>query len=102
MQKAKGGEMAARKELIRVFRDRAGLTVRESALCAEALVEWMKETLAAGGGIELRGFGTFEIKQVSEKHYPSVFSGERLIPAHGKIVFRPCRKLKEAVRKRKG
>ena len=93
--------MAARKELIRAFRDRAGLTVRESALCAEALVEWMAETLAAGEGIELRGVGTFEIRQVSEKNYPSVFSGGRLIPAHGKIVFRPCRRLKQSVRERK-
>ena len=90
--------MAARKDLIQAFRTRAGLTTRESALCADALVDWMSETLASGRSIELRGLGTFEVRQVSEKNYPTAFSAQRVIPAHGRIAFRPCQKLKEAVR----
>jgi nucleoid DNA-binding protein len=93
--------MAARKDLIQAFRDRAGLTVRESALCADALVEWVGETLASGRGIELRGLGSFKVTQVAEKIYPSTFSKQSVIPAHGRIIFRPCEKLKTAVRNRK-
>ena len=89
--------MATKKDLIQAFRNRAGLTVRESALCVDALAEWMEETLVSGKNIELRGLGTFEVKQVSEKKYPTAFSAQRVIPAHKKIVFRPCQKLKESV-----
>ena len=51
--------MAGRKDLIQAFRDRAGLTVRESALCVDAFAEWIEETLVSGRSIELRGLGTF-------------------------------------------
>jgi nucleoid DNA-binding protein len=92
--------MAARKDLIQAFRDRAGLTVRESALCADALVEWLGETLASGRNIEIRGLGTFSVRIVNEKK-TSLNNTSLIVPAHGRIIFRPCEKLKTAVRNRK-
>ena len=93
--------MAVRKDLMRIFRKRANLSAQESALCIEAFVEWMNEELASGRRIELRGLGTFEVKQVPEKKFSSVLSAKSSIPAHGKITFRPCEKLKAAVWERK-
>jgi nucleoid DNA-binding protein len=93
--------MATRKELIRAFRDRAGLTVRESALCADTLVQWLGETLTSGKSIELRGFGSFEIRQMPERKISSVFSSKSVIPARSRIFFRPCERLRKAVWNRK-
>ena len=89
--------MATKKDLILALRNKAGITFRESALCVDALLEVIEETLTKGKSIELRGLGTFELKQVSEKKYPSSFSHKNVIPAHRKISFRPCQRLKEAV-----
>jgi len=70
--------------------------MRESALCVDAFVEWVEETLASGKNIEIRGFGAFETRSVSEKNYPTAFS-PKFVPAHRKVIFRPCEKLKQAV-----
>ena len=93
--------MATRKDLIKALRDRAGLTVRESALCADALVEWVEETLASGEGIELRGLGSFAVKQTAERKMSFANTPKDTVPAHGRIVFRPYKKLKESVWERK-
>jgi len=93
--------MATRKDLIRAFRDRAGLTVRESALCVDALAEWMEETLASGRCIELRGIGSFYVKHVAARKMSFANTPKDTVPAHGRIVFRPYKKLKESVWERK-
>ena len=89
--------MAGRKDLIQAFRDRAGLTVRESALCVDALAEWIEETLVSGRRIELRGLGTFTVKKTGEKKTDFSNARKGVIPAHGRIVFRPFKRLKQAV-----
>jgi len=93
--------MATRKDLVQAFRDKAGLTVREAALCADALVEWVEETLVSGGSIELRGFGSFTVKQTAERKMSFTNTIKDVIPAHGRIIFRPYQKLKLAVWNRK-
>jgi len=89
--------MATRKDLIRAFRDRAGLTVREAALCVDALTEWVEETLVSGGSIELRGLGSFAVKQTAERKMRFANAAQDVVPAHGRIIFRPYKKLKLAV-----
>jgi len=93
--------VAARKDLIQAFRCRAGLTVREAALCVDALTEWMEETLAAGRTIELRGIGSFSIKEVAAKKISFPNTAKDVVPAHGRIIFRPYKNLKLAVWNRK-
>jgi len=93
--------MATRKDLVQALRDRAGLTVREAALCVDALVEWVEETLVSGEGIELRGLGAFAVKQTAARKMSFTNIAKDIVPAHGRITFRPYKKLKLAVWKRK-
>ena len=93
--------MATRKDLIQVFRNKAGLTIRESALCVDALAEWVEETLVSGKGIELRGLGSFTVRQTAAKRFSFANASKDIVPAHGRIVFRPYKKLKLAVWKKK-
>jgi len=86
-----------RKDLVQAFR-KTGLTIREAALCIDALAEWMEESLISGNSIELRGIGSFSVKQVADKKVKLSNTPKTLIPAHKKIVFRPSGKLKAAVR----
>jgi len=57
----------------------------------------MADAISRGERIELRGFGAFFIRPVPQKKYPSSFSDQTVVPAHGRIVFRPCQKLKTSV-----
>jgi len=94
--------MATRKDLVQALRDRAGLTVREAALCVDALVEWVEETLVSGEDIELRGLvGAFSVKQTAARKMSFTNTAKDIVPAHGRITFRPYKKLKLAVWKRK-
>ena len=93
--------MATRKDLVQAFRERAGLTVREAALCVDALVEWVEETLVSGEGIELRGLGAFAVKQTAARKMNFPNTAKDVVPAHGRIIFRPYKKLKLAVWKQK-
>ncbi|MDR1909500.1 MAG: HU family DNA-binding protein [Spirochaetaceae bacterium] len=92
--------MAARGDLIQALRAGTGLTMHEAALCVNVMVDWMADTLAQGKRIELRGLGTFEVKKIQEKKYPSLWSQKNIVPAHDKIIFRPSQKLRRLVWKR--
>jgi DNA-binding protein HU-beta len=70
----------------------AELSHREASLCVDVLLETMIDGISNGERIELRGFGAFEVKNVSFRK-----TGIADVPAHGRIVFRPCRKLRDAV-----
>jgi nucleoid DNA-binding protein len=66
------------------------------------MIGWLAESLAAGEKIELRGLGTFGLKRAAGKKYPSLLSGGKVLPAHGRVVFHPCEKLRRAVWNRGG
>jgi nucleoid DNA-binding protein len=75
----------------------AGLSLLDASLCIDVIFEAVTDAITRGERVELRGFGSFFVKDVSSKKYPSTFSGEKFIPAHGKVVFRPCQKLRMSV-----
>ena len=86
--------MASKAELIKFLREAAGLSVAQSAVCVNGMVEWLALTLEQEGRVELRGLGSFFVKQTNERK-TALESGN--VPAHGRVVFRPCEKLRRAV-----
>ncbi len=52
-----------KKELIEAFAKEIGLTLRDSAVCVNTLFDSMADTLAKGGRVEIRGFGSFKVKE---------------------------------------
>jgi integration host factor subunit beta len=92
--------MAGRSGLVAALRNGAGITWQEANSCASVMIGWLAESLAAGEKIELRGFGTFSVKKVAGRKTP--LNNGMTVPSHGKILFRPCRELREAVWNRGG
>jgi len=78
-----------------------GLSYRDAAVYLNVLIESITEALKKGEPLRLRGFGSFHIALVPEKKYPSSLSDNKVVPAHGRIVFKPCKELKQAVWNRK-
>jgi len=75
----------------------AGLSLIDASVCIDVIFESIKEAVSRGERVELRGFGSFFVRNVSQKKYPSSFSGEKIIPSHGKIIFRPCQNFRMSV-----
>jgi len=89
--------MINKSSLIRETNKTVGIPLREASVCIDVIFDSIAKAISRGEKIELRGFGSFFVKDVSQKKYPSSFSGERVIPAHGRVVFRPCQKLRLSV-----
>ena len=65
----------------------------------ESFYESVKEGLSQGRTIELRGFGTFYVKQRKGRIGRNPKTGKQAeIPAHGVALFRPGLELKRGVR----
>jgi integration host factor subunit beta len=88
--------MINRAKLVQELRKAAALPCREAALCVDFFLDALADGISRGERIELRGLGSFEVKRVPEKNHPSLLSGKTTIPAHGRVVFRPCQKLRDA------
>jgi nucleoid DNA-binding protein len=84
--------MITRAALSSSLRKSAELSHRAAALCVDVLLETIIEGIARGERIELRGFGAFEVRKVSSRR-----TGVANVPAHGRVVFRPCRRLRDTV-----
>jgi len=74
-----------------------GLSYRDAAVYLNVLIEAVAESLSKGESLHLRGLGSFQIVISPEKKYPSSLSSNKIVPAHGRIIFKPCEKLKRAV-----
>ena len=92
--------MVTKADLAKELRE-PGLSYRDASVYLDVIFGVIKSSLLKGESIQVRGLGTFDVKVMPEKAYPSLLSGNNVIPAHGKIIFRPCEKLKKAVWKLK-
>jgi nucleoid DNA-binding protein len=66
--------------------------LRNTAACIDSIIEAVNGAISRGERIELRGFGTFDVRKIAARK--AAFAD---VPAHGRIVFRPCQKLRESV-----
>ena len=51
-----------KKELVEKVAERTAMTKKDTELVINALTDCIKETLAAGGKVQIAGFGTFEAR----------------------------------------
>ena len=65
----------------------------------EQFMTVVKDSLAHGENVYLRGFGSFIIKQRAEKTARSDVCSSDLIPAHNIPAFKPSNSFKEEVAK---
>ncbi len=89
-----------KSELIKRMSDRLDqLTSRDVDLAVQTIIETMSESLANGGRIEIRGFGTFTNHYRKPRTVRNPKTGEVGIHKPGKYVphFKPGKDLKRRV-----
>lgn len=83
--------MTTKADLIdAVYQIHGGLTRRESAVAVDAVERSMKDALASGRAIRIRGFGVIEIAQRAPRTVHDPKTGDPVpIPAQQVPAFRP-------------
>jgi integration host factor subunit beta len=90
------GKKLTKAELIEALHESQGLTRNDIHECVDALFEELKRAMLAGKPVELRGFGTFEVRlRKGRTHARNPKTGETVSVAdHGVAAFRPGRELR--------
>jgi len=85
-------------DIVDVIAEGTGLTKLETAAVVDGFLATVSYSLQNGGRIELRGFGTFCLRERKEKHVPNPKTGKMMIIPH-RIVpdFKPSPQLKSSV-----
>ncbi|MDR0525102.1 MAG: integration host factor subunit beta [Spirochaetaceae bacterium] len=93
------GKKYTRSEVIGSVTEKTGLDRQNVRLILDCLLEDIKAALRNNKTIELRGFGTFEVKlRKGREKARNPKTGETVsVDSHGSAIFRPGRELKHAV-----
>ncbi len=85
-------------ELIQAVADYADIPKSVAARAVDGVIQAIKENLKRGEPVTLVGFGTFDVRERAAREGRNPRTGEPItIPATKVPVFRPGKKLKEAV-----
>ena len=85
-----------RSELVDVvYRRHGGISRREAQELVDLILNLIKDRLAAGERVEIPGFGSFEIVQVTARRGRHPVTGREFeVAGRRSLVFRPSRVLK--------
>jgi len=85
-------------EFIAAVADKAGLSKKDAEKAVKAFSEVVTEELAAGGKVQLVGFGTFEVSERPERDGRNPLTGESIKIAASKAPkFKAGKALKDQV-----
>ncbi len=88
-----------KEELVTEICGRTGLKKDVVLATVETAMDVVKETMAAGENVYLRGFGSFTLKERAAKLARNITTGEAVnVPAHLIPSFKPCNDFKALVR----
>ena len=86
-------------ELCARIAEQAGLTKKDTLEILNLTLDAITDTLASGERVQLVGFGSFEVKERSQRIGRDFRTGEPTVVAPTKAVqFKPGRNLKDAVK----
>jgi integration host factor subunit beta len=92
-----------RSNIKKIIQSGANLDPRKSNELTGVIVKAMAAALAAGETIELRGFGSMEVKEYKAGRRRNPQNGEAVIvPPRRRVIFHPGRELKKAFRGKPG
>jgi len=75
-----------------------GVTKKDCAMVVDGFLNAVKQALVAGEHIELRGFGTFKVRERKARTARNPRSGESVeVPSRTVPVFKPSRHLRDDV-----
>ncbi len=85
-------------ELVEKVADQAGLTKLQAECAVNAFVDIITDTLKSGDKINLKGFGTFEVRERGERTGRNPSTGETITIAASKApAFKASTALKKIV-----
>ena len=85
-------------ELIDEVAAKTGMKKKDASAAVDAVLDTIQDTLNKKEEVSLVGFGTFDVRARGERMGRNPRTGEQItIPASTVCVFRPGRKLREAV-----
>lgn len=85
-----------RQDLINKVSNETGIQAKECKEVINASIEAIKESVANGHPVFLRGFGTFIPKERAEKMARNISTNEPIVvPAHIEPVLKPSSEFKE-------
>jgi integration host factor subunit beta len=92
-------EKKTKADFIEALYDQTNINRKDIHLLIDKFVEQIKESLIADNVVELRGFGTFEVKTRKGRiKARNPRTGETVsVKDHGVAIFRPGKELKELV-----
>ena len=75
-----------------------GVTKKDCALVVDGFLNAVKHALAEGENIEIRGFGTFKVRERKPRTARNPRTGDAVhVPARTVPVFKPSKHLREEV-----
>ena len=86
-----------KRELIEAFAKEIGMTLRDAEVCVNTLFNSIADTLSKGGRVEIRGFGSFKMKEYEPYSGRNPKTGESIQVSRKKL---PYFKLSSIMRKR--
>lgn len=87
-----------KKELVQEISKRTGLSVSNSEKALTGLTRVIQEELIKGGKIQIVGFGTYEVREHSQRTGRNPRTGEtQIVPAKKVPAFKPGKSLKNLV-----
>ena len=87
-----------RADIVKIITD-AGVERTNAVAIARTIVQAMADALISAGGIELRGFGSLEVRERKTYTARNPQTGDPVIvPPRRRVVFRPGQGLKTALR----
>jgi nucleoid DNA-binding protein len=85
-------------DLVEEIATRTGISRNKTAVIVDQLLDAMSRALSEGRHLEIRGFGTFKVRERRARRARNPRSGsEVLVPAKLVPVFKPSRELKAVV-----
>ncbi len=85
-----------KKEIAAEVALRTGITHKRSVSVIDQLLAEIKATLAAGGKVEIRGFGVFKVRHTKQKVARNLSTNTQIvIPPTRRVKFIPGKKMKE-------
>ncbi len=86
-----------KNELIEAFAKEIGITIRDAEVCVNTLFNSIADTLSKGRRVEIRGFGSFKVKEYEPYSGRNPKTGESIQVRRKKL---PHFKLSSLMRKR--
>jgi nucleoid DNA-binding protein len=87
-----------KKQLVDKIAEKADITKKEAREALNATLESIQDALSEGNSVGLVGFGTFQVRERAARDGRNPQTGDEMhIPAKNVPVFRPGKRLRDAV-----